>query len=165
MRPFIAVVLSCALPIAGCGRRSTPLSHTFPSADALATAVLDAVARNDGAGLQALALSEVEFREHVWPELPVSRPERGVPFDYVWGDLSQKSRGYLQQTLAAHRGRRYRLVKVEFLGNATRYRTFEVARKAQLIVRDERGQEQAVRLFGSVLKSDSEFKLFSYVVD
>ena len=34
---------------------------------------------------QALALTEEEFRDHVWPELPTSRPERNVPFELRLG--------------------------------------------------------------------------------
>ena len=47
--------------------------------------------RRDRARLDALALSEQEFRDHVWPDLPAARPERNLPFSYVWGDLHQKS--------------------------------------------------------------------------
>jgi hypothetical protein len=147
----------------GAGR--APLAHTAPSTTALAEAVLAALATNDRAGLESLALSEREFRDRIWPELPASRPERNVPLDYAWGDLHQKSTGHLQRLLAEHGGRRYELVRVEFLGETTGYRTFTVARKAQLLVRDERGQQEALRLFGSVVESGEQYKVFSFVVD
>jgi hypothetical protein len=88
-----------------------------------------------------------------------------VPLDYLWGYLRQKSQGHLRQTLAQHGGHRYALVDVEFLGETTSYATFEVYRKTQLRVRDDRGEERVVRLFGSILRSGSEYKIFSYVVD
>ncbi len=56
--------------------------------------------------LRDLALNEIEFREQVWPELPAARPERNLPFSYVWGDLRQKSDANLERTLARHGGRR-----------------------------------------------------------
>jgi hypothetical protein len=156
-----AVLLSPA-----CSRaKAAPLEHTLDSPADLATAVLEALARNDRAALAALAISDREFRQVVWPELPASRRERNLPLDYVWGDLRQKSEGHLRQTLAQHGGRRYALVDLEFLGETTAYRTFDVSRKAQLRVRDERGDEQVIRLFGSVLRSGAEYKIFSYVVD
>lgn len=158
-------VLLCASMAAGCARPAAPLRNTFETPAALAAAVLDALAQGNVAVLQDLAVSETEFRERVWPELPASNPRRNLPVEYVWEDLRQKSQAYLRQTLAEHRGRRYRLVRVEFLGESTRYRTLTVARKAQLIVRDEHGEESAVRLFGSVLESEAEYKLLSYVVD
>lgn len=56
----------------------TPLSNTFATPEALAQAVLTGLASEDVAGLKALALSEQEFKDHVWPELDTSRPERNV---------------------------------------------------------------------------------------
>ena len=80
-----------------------PLANTSASPEALAAAVLDALARGDRARLDALALTEQEFRDHVWPDLPAARPERNLPFSYVWGDLHQKSNLSLAQTLRAQR--------------------------------------------------------------
>ena len=166
-RPTLfGVLLAASLMSPACGRaRAAPLDHTFSSPADLAGAVLAAIAAKDRPALEALALSEREFRERVWPELPSSRPERNLPFEYVWGDLHQKSHGHLRQTLGQHGGRRYTLIDIEFLGESTSYTTFDVSRKAQLRVRDERGEELVIRLFGSVLCSGSEYKIFSYVVD
>src|SRR5687767_9252327 len=75
------------LILAGCSQPAPPLSHTFDSPEALASAVVAGLARRDAAALSSLVLSEQEFRAHVWPVLPASRPERNLPFDYVWKDL------------------------------------------------------------------------------
>jgi hypothetical protein len=160
------VLVAASFLSPACDRaKAAPLEHASRSPVDLANAVLDAMAAGDRPALEALALSEREFGERVWPELPASRPERNVPLDYVWGDLRQKSQGHLRQTLAQHGGHRYALVDVEFLGETTSYATFEVYRKTQLRVRDDRGEERVVRLFGSILRSGSEYKIFSYVVD
>jgi hypothetical protein len=159
-------VLLAALLSPACSRaKAAPLEHTFASPTDLANAVLAAVARNDRQTLEALALSDREFRERIWPELPASRPERNLPLEYVWGDLHQKSQGHLRQTLGQHGGRRYSLTELKFLGETTSYPTYDVSRKAELRVRNEHGEEQVLRLFGSVLRSGSEYKIFSYVVD
>ena len=71
--------------------------------------MLTALADEDAEYLAGLALSELEFRTVVWPELPSSRPERGLPFEYVWGDLNQKSTNALRRLVARHGGRRYTL--------------------------------------------------------
>jgi hypothetical protein len=128
-------------------------------------AVLDGVARRDTTALRGLALNEQEFREHIWPELPASRPERNLPFSYVWGDLHQKSEMALGQTLATHGGRRYTLVSVRFAGDTTRYPSYTVFRETVLRVRDEQGIETDLRIFGSSLEKDDAWKVFSYVVD
>ena len=142
-----------------------PLQRTFPSPDALSRAVLAALADEDAGHLASLGLSELEFRTVVWPELPSSRPERGLPFEYVWGDLDQKSTNALRRLVARHGGRRYTLAGVAFRGETTPYRTYRVHREAVLDLLDEEGNELTLPLFGSILERDGEFKLFSYVVD
>ncbi len=153
----------CSRPAAG--DALSPLGHTFESPEAVAEAVLGALAAADGPTLLALALSEMEFRTVVWPELPSSRPERGLPFEYAWGDLHQKSTNALRRLLSGAGGRRYELLDVTFDGESTPYETFTVHRESRLRIRDAEGAERDVRLFGSVLQRGAEFKLFSYVVD
>jgi hypothetical protein len=149
----------------GCGSGATPLSNAHPSAEALSQAFLEALARRDADGLRALALSEEEFREHVWPELPAARPERNLPFSYVWTDLRQKSELSLAQTLAEHGGRRYTLIETRFATQATRYPSYVVHRETVLRVRDADGAQHDLRLFGSILEKDRTWKIFSFVAD
>ena len=160
----------CVFVSGGCGANQNtsspaPLHQTFSSPEALSRAVLAALADHDGDRLASLALSELEFRTVVWPELPSSRPERGLPFDYVWGDLHQKSTNALRRLVARHGGERYDLAGVAFAGETTPYDTYRVHRETVLDVRDEAGEEVTLSLFGSILERDGDFKLFSYVVD
>lgn len=161
----VGIMLVAALVAHECGQSSPLLGNTHPSSQALATAVLDGLQRRDMATLRALALNEQEFREQIWPELPAARPERNLPFSYVWGDLRQKSEASLDQTFAGHAGRRYTLVSVRFAGEVTRYPSYTVHRETVLRVRDESGAETDVRLFGSSVEKDDAWKVFSYVVD
>jgi hypothetical protein len=164
--PLWAVIFLAAGLAAACRSASPALSHTFDSPEALASAVIDGLSRGDAAGLAALALSEDEFRHHVWPGLPVSRPERNMPFEYVWKDLKTKSRAHLAARLKDPGIRQLAVREVVFDGEATEYPGFTVLRKARLLVRDPAGGgERSVRLFGSVLRKDGRYKLFSYVVD
>lgn len=143
----------------------SPLHRTFPSPEALSRAVLTALAAGDVDTLRDLPLDELEFRNAVWPDLPASRPERNVPFDYAWGDLHQKSNNALRRLVARYGGRRYELVSVHFAGETTQYRTYKVHRETVLDLLDEEGEEVRLALFGSILERDGECKLFSYVVD
>ena len=161
MGAVLVVVLLCQ----GCSQSSSLLGNAHSSSQALAAAVLDAIARRDVATLRGLALNEQEFREHVWPELPASRPERNLPFSYVWGDLRQKSETSLTQTMARHGGRRYTLVSLRFAGETTRYPSYTVYRETILKVRDDQAIEGDLRVFGSSLEKDDTWKVFSYVVD
>lgn len=160
MRLLFILLLAAA---GGCST-APPLAHTHSSAEAAAAAVLDALAGRDRTALAALAVSEEEFRDHVWPSLPAARPERNLPFSYVWGDLRQKSEQTLARTLAAHGGRRYALVAVHFEGQ-TDYGDYRIHRAATLQVRDETGATGSVRVYGSMINQRGRWKVFSYIVD
>lgn len=157
-----ALLLVLALVAAGCG--PPPLTNTCASPEALAQAVLDGLARADQPALAALVLTEQEFRDHVWRELPVARPERNMPFSYIWGDLKMKSDLTLSRTVREFSGRRFELQRVEFTGK-TDYPGFTVHREATFHVRDSAGTELPLRVSGSMIEKDGAWKVFSYVID
>jgi len=148
---------------AGCTAKP-PLANTFNTPEAVAGAVLEAIQRGDRSRLQALALSEDEFKNHVWPDLPAARPERNLPMSYVWGDLQQKSNQQLTATLRNHAGRHYELRAVTF-ADVTRYSHFRVHRQATFRVREPGGEQTDLRVSGSMIELDGIWKVFSYVVD
>jgi hypothetical protein len=148
--------------LVACG--PSPLVDTYQSPQALAAAVLEALVVRDRTELERLALSEQEFRDHVWPSLPAARPERNLPVTYVWGDLHQKSQGALTQVLQTYGGRRYELVGVDF-ADRTDYGAYRVHREATLRVRDADGAATTIRVCGSMIEKDGAWKVFSYVVD
>lgn len=158
---FLAIVLGTA----GCDSAAPPLEHTQPSQAALTRAILDALERRDVTALRSLALTEQEFRDHVWPELPASRPERNLPLPYVWEDLHQKSEAGLARILQARGGQRYQLIDLTFTGGTSRYRTFQVHRESVATVADTSGARTQVHLFGSAIEQGGRLKVFSYVVD
>ena len=143
--------------------RVPPLANTHPSPASLASAVLESLARRDRPGLEALALSETEFRDHVWPQLPAARPERNLPFSYVWGDLRQKSEQSLSSVMSREGGKRYELLDVRFADN-TDYRTYRVHREATFRVKDVNGSEVDLKVCGSFIEQAGFWKVFSYVV-
>ena len=142
------------------------LEPTFDSPEALARTFIDALAREDGETLDSLALTEDQFRVYVWPQLPSSRPERNVPFEYGWGDLHQKSHNALLFTFSRHKGKspRVRRDRASRTGS-TDYETYVVHRDARVKVRREDGEEEWMNLFGSVMEYQGRYKLFSFVVD
>lgn len=165
------VLLAAVVTTAACSTPAEPtgaaasLANTFESPDALAQAVLAALAKRDLPLLNSLALSETEFKAHVWPELPVSRPERNVPFEYAWGQMKQRSDGSLSGTVARYGGRTLRFVRTRFTGERTDYQTFSVLRDSEIVAVDESGREVVLRLYGSAMVKNERYKLYSYVVD
>lgn len=151
------------LVAAGCSSKP-PLANAFSTPEELARAVLEAIRTNDRVRLDALALTRDEFEHHIWPDLPAARPERNLPMSYVWGDLHQKSRRSLTDTLQALAGRGYKLRSVAF-GEVTTYAHFRVHREATFRVRDAAGSDTDIRVCGSMIELDGGWKVFSYVVD
>jgi hypothetical protein len=154
------VLLAGSLFLASCASPATPLADTRDSPQAVAQAVIDAVTAGNSAAL--VSLSEQEFREHIWPELPAARPERNLPFSYVWGDLHQKSGTSLAATLARYRGQRLSLVEVRH-GEVTRYESYSVHRDSVFVVRTADGATDDVRLCGAMVEQGGRWKVFSYV--
>jgi hypothetical protein len=136
-----------------------------PSSDALARDLLAALAQDDDARLQALAVSEHEFEHRVWPGLPASRPERNLPWSYVWMDLRQKSEAALARTLREYAGKRFELQAVQFAGTVTEHGSYRIHRETVLVVRDDRANIQELRVLGSMIETERGWKVFSYVVD
>ena len=153
---ILVATVACSAP---------PLANSHDSADSLVRDVLEAYASRDDARLRRLALTEEEFRRYVWPSLPAARPERNLPFDYVWGDLQQKSDNRLRANLSAHGGRSYQLRGVTFSGGTTEYGGFLVHRDALLVVQDGAGADLEVRLFGSAIEMNGAWKVFSFNTD
>ena len=142
------------------------LANTHLTPRELAEDFLVALRDRDDDALIALALSEEEFRAVVWPELPSSRPERNVPFEYAWGDLNQKSRNELRRTLARYGGEEMEFVRIEFDDETTDYAgVFKVHRDARLVLVDEHGHMSRLDLFGSVIEKGGRYKIFSFVTD
>lgn len=162
-RTFLSVV--ALLGTAACSSAPRPpLANAQTSPDALARAVLDSLAAGDRTRLEALALNEQEFAHHVWPHLPAARPERNLPLSYVWGDLHQKSLVQLADSMKRYAGRTYTLDRVTFSGE-TRYPQAVVHRAARLHVRNASGEDDVLRVCGSMIDVGGSWKVFSYVVD
>lgn len=155
---LIAVLTSaCSQPLT--------LANTFESDHALARAVLEGFARADRDALLRLAVTKAEFEALVWPTLRVSRPDVGMPVDYVWQDTFTKSRAHLTRTLSHFSGRQYKLVRVEFRGTTSDHGTHSISRQTRLVVTDDAGRDLTIGLFGSLIRQNGRSKVFSYIVD
>lgn len=151
---------------AGCSAAPTAfsLSPSYESKDAAATAFLDALWTRNRDVLATQVVNQTEFLRHIWPQLPASRPDVGMPADRAWAEQSQRNAAYLTQTLAEHGGQRYALVAVSFGAPATPYGTFTIHPEATLMIRDVGGVRE-VQVFGSMIESGGRWKIYSLTVD
>ncbi len=147
-------------------KRAKPrfLAYSERNAEELARDFLDALAEGDEKKIASLRITKQEFCQHVWPELPSSRTPN-VTCDWVWDQATLKSLSGLGEMLAKHKGKRYKLVSLRFAGGTESYQSYKVHKETRVRVRDEKGDETEMRLFGSMLEMDGQFKLFSFVID
>lgn len=160
---IIATTLASLLIYGACGRHASRFSTTFESPQDLASAVLEAAQAHDRQALERLALSESEFRDEVYPEMPAFGR---IPLDFVWKDLRQKSAIQIDRILALSGSWDFEVESVVFDGGATAYDTFVVHRKPRLRLRKRDGSGTVdAAVFGSVIQESGRYKLFSYVVN
>lgn len=144
------------------GARS--LANAQASAEALSRNFLKALANRDRAAIEGLRLTRDEFCQAVFPELPASKLPN-VTCDFVWQQATLKSLSGLSEMYAIHQGRRYEFVALRFAKGTDAYPTYRVHKESHLLVKDENGRQQEIRLFGSMLEIDGGYKLFSFVID
>lgn len=126
--------------------------------------LLEATSRDDVAALKELRITKDEFCQYVWPELPGSKVPN-VSCDFAWDQATLKSLSGLTRVLDQHRGRKYEFVALRFPGPPERYSSIAVHKAPTVSLRDETGAVHDVRISGSILEMDGQFKLFSFVVD
>lgn len=138
------------------------LGNASSSVDELCKEVLAKLAQNDIKALEAMALTEDEFKKYYWPHSEWSRPEVRMPFEYFWSDLNQKSSNALKGTLARFGGKNLQMVGIRFAKETMQYQEARVYRNPTLTVRDEEGQEQEVQLFGGIFELNGDYKIYTY---
>jgi len=143
---------------------SRPLAFAASSEEELARNVIAAIEAGDQKSLEAARITEGEFRDYVWPELPASKVPN-VTAEFAWSQANLKNYSGMGRVLDRNRGQHYEFVSMRYLGGDTVYPTYTVHNKAIVTVRDHSGDVRELRLFGSVLELDGQYKLFSYVAD
>ncbi len=139
------------------------LVNAVSSRDALAKRFLRALADKDEPALKALQLTKPEFCNLVWPELPASRLPN-LTCDWAWEQAQLNSLSGLGKMLADHQGRHYEFVSLRW-GGIESYAGFKVHKEPRVIVKDARGVQKELQLFGSMLELNGQFKLFSLAID
>lgn len=175
---LLSVLLSAVACAAACAVDSSPKTDPVPlplwsgsrhldsaeeSPEALAKRLLRDLAQGDLIQLKRLRITKQEYCSILWPELPGSRIPN-LSCDFAWDQATLRSNAGLNEMIAQHKGRAYRLVSLT-VRNIEPYQTFKALKEPYIRIRDEKGVEQEVRIFGSILELDGQYKLFSFVAD
>jgi hypothetical protein len=148
------------LPLWSGSRR---LDSAQGSAEELARRVLDFAASDNINALKRLRISKQEYCDILWPELPGSRVPN-LSCDFAWDQATLRSNGGLNEMMAEHRNRKYQFVSMR-VRSVENYQTFNALKEPYIKIRDEKGVEREIRVFGSILELDGQYKLFSFVSD
>ncbi len=139
------------------------LSFSSSSSEKLAKRVLKAVYEKDRKTLDEIKISRDEFKNILWPELPIGKIEDWQEhFDYVWGQHKTKSDYSLLSTLERFGGKKYSLKAIRFRKPLKEYETCRIHVDARLLVADSKGKESELNLFGSIVELNGGYKILSY---
>jgi hypothetical protein len=144
------------------GDSATALTGGSPSREALVKRFVRALAANDTADLQAMAVHGREFADLYYPESPYTHaPYRQSPA-LAWSLIQNPSASGLTRLVRRLGGR-----PITYLGHACDPKVVHEGRNARyagclIHLVDERGDTVTRRYFGSILERDGRFKFLSY---
>ena len=157
-----------------CGNRQQ-LSNTSSSIDEISRKVLAAVEKKDLKELESMRVTEQEFREIIFPGLPIGKIEQWKKnFDFVWGDVNTKNTYGLRYMLDSYGGKKFSYVKTIFKKGETTYelestfpfwkQSYKGYEDARIIAKDETGKETELKMYGGVIEYKGRYKIMSFNV-
>jgi hypothetical protein len=145
-----------------------PLSGGASSVDELLGRFVRALEANDGDALEALRVTENEYRKIIMPGSvkPGQPPQKlsAKADEYFWQSLDTKSLYSGRALLAGYQGRKYRITNVAWLKGIDEYAWFRCYDRLELTLVDEAGEEHQLNT-GSVAEVDGRFKFISFIRD
>jgi hypothetical protein len=143
---------------------SAGFENAFPSAEVLVEAVLDALRRKDAPALAAMRVTEKEYKEIVWPELPQANdPRHTLSVDFHWTHLDIRSREGIREALSRYGGVDFELVEILPTGGIKEHSSYRILNRVKLRVRRrEDGKEGEIRVFGSIVELGGQAKIVGF---
>ncbi|MGD2135733.1 MAG: hypothetical protein PVF27_06215 [Gemmatimonadales bacterium] len=156
----VCAVLEAALLACG-GTGDASLRHAYDTPEALASAVLHAIALADRDSLAALMVTREEHREALWDQLPESDD---LTFEFARDLNERNSRKGMSAIVSQFGGTRFELVSLDFDTTlAERYDDFTLHFVRRLVVRRARdGQVGTLPILDVVLERSGRWKLMNY---
>jgi hypothetical protein len=139
-----------------------PLENARTSEWELCEAVLRALKAGDGKALQALRITETEYKQHLFPEFPATRAGTDTNADFHWDYLSIRSVRGVQNAINEFGGEDLELLDIIVEG-VDKYPTYNLLRRVDLKVRRKpTGEERTIRVFGSIVELDGQYKILGF---
>lgn len=166
MNQFTIIALVCACIVLGGCRSSgpsepAPLPNMFPSLEAMAEGVVEAIQDSSLERLQSFCLTEQEYSEILWANLP-EQEVRNMPVEKAWGwvkrDVEKASRRYIDD-FGNHQ---LKIVKLTSPQEVRSYPNIKVHRAFRITVSDRGAEPEEWRLLNVILEYKGWFKVITY---
>jgi hypothetical protein len=139
-----------------------PLANAKASEWDLCEEVLRALKARDRQALQALRITESEYKQYLFPEFPATRAGTDKNVDFHWDYLNVRSFRGIQNALDEFGGLDLELLDI-ITETVDKYPTYNLLMKVRLKVRRKPdGQEGEIRVFGSIVELDGQYKLLGF---
>jgi hypothetical protein len=139
------------------------------SIDKLLDRLLEALKAKDRGALEAIRVTEDEYRNVIVPgSVQKGEPRQRVgeeAFEYYWGLLNGKSIYHRENMLARFGGREWVVRSVRPQKGMTEYAGYTAHRRLVIDLVNEASGEEAELETGSVAEVDGRFKFISYIRD
>jgi hypothetical protein len=132
------------------------------SSEGLAAEFLSALRASDLKVIRQLTISEEEWVRYVWPVSAANKPGANLTAEFVWNHMHMRSQAALAAAFSRNKGKSYDLLGLRFAEDPREFPEFTIHRGPRLLVRDKKGEEEELRLFGSVFEVEGEFKIFNF---
>jgi hypothetical protein len=138
------------------------LANGYPSAAALAEAILEGVNENDVEALRRLIVSFDEFKTILWPEFPESRPSTKIRAEDAWdflfrGNLSGSSRGVHDWAIEP-----LSLDHLSYAVGLTPYSNFNLYRGMTIHAKTADGRAVALDFTRTIVERNGRWKVYRY---
>ncbi|MBM4267485.1 MAG: hypothetical protein FJ144_12875 [Deltaproteobacteria bacterium] len=146
----------------------TRLSGGAPTLDELVGRFATALSENDRAALEALRVTQAEYRDLIVPgNVKPGEPPQIVgaeASEYFFGVMNTKSAYYRDALLKSYAGKKLSIREVRFEKGVQQYAGHRAHKRLLLTVVDETGATHEIRT-GSIVERDGVFKLMSFIRD
>jgi len=138
------------------------LAQTPPKdAETLARQVIAALETKDERALKALSIDRAEFTKYIWPTLVARVGGQGVSADKFFVNYSNTSDFGLKQHLTDLGGKKFEFVKWDS-GPEDTHKGYRLVPNPEIVLKNQSGQEQTLRLGSALLEHDGIVKVASY---